>query len=86
MPFHYLCLLPCFDGIAVVSPACELVDHDLLLLVLDLDGAVALLQDEARLVGEAGRLRPDHPLQVLLALPVVLQPAQLGYKLALLGR
>ena len=70
----YLSFLPGLDGVAVVAAARELVNHDLLLLVLNLDGAVALLQDEPGLVGEAGRLRADHALQVLLPLPVVLQP------------
>ena len=70
----YLPLLPLLDGVRVEAPALQLFDHDFLLLVLHHERAVALLQDEARLVRQLQRLRLKHALQVVLPLLVVLQP------------
>ena len=53
----YSHLLPGLDGITLIALSHELLDHQLLLLVLDHKLSVALLLDEARLVGELVGLR-----------------------------
>ena len=70
----YLPLLPLLDGIRVEPLALQLVDHHLLFLVLDDEGPVALLEDEARLVGQLQRLGLEHSLEVVLPLLVELEP------------